>query len=152
MLLSHSPIPSLLEWRSSMRRGLAPSASMISADCLSRASSHRTPAATRLTLSSGEYNSCSDRKQKSIIHRPCQTEGKDCTNPLPYICIKRPQHVRVTWTNRGMVSMLAMVTLLTGSLAMICRAPVLPSTISSILTPSWEREREKVILLIQWQQ
>ncbi len=62
MLLSHSPIPSLLEWRSSMRGAEAPSESMISADCLSRASSHRTPAATRLTLSSGEYNSCSDRK------------------------------------------------------------------------------------------
>lgn len=27
------------------------------------------------------------RKQKSIIHWPCQMEGKDCTNPLPYIRI-----------------------------------------------------------------
>src|SRR4029434_3776489 len=41
-----------------------------------------------------------------------------------------------TWTNRGMFCMLAISPLLMGSLARMCRAPVQPSTISSIRTPS----------------
>lgn len=48
------PMPSLLECSSSIRGADAPSLSMISADTLSTASSHRTPAATRFTLSTGE--------------------------------------------------------------------------------------------------
>lgn len=52
------PIPSLFECSSSMRGADAPSASMSSADCLSRASSHRTPADTRFTFSTYEYRSC----------------------------------------------------------------------------------------------
>ena len=56
MLLS--PMPSLLACRSSMSGAEAPSASMASAERLSTASSHSTPAATRFTLSTGEYSSC----------------------------------------------------------------------------------------------
>lgn len=51
------PMPSLLECSSSISGADAPSLSMSSADGLSRASSHRTPAATRFTLSTGEYRS-----------------------------------------------------------------------------------------------
>lgn len=47
-------MPSLLECSSSMSGAEAPSLSMSSAEGLSRASSHSTPAATRFTLSTGE--------------------------------------------------------------------------------------------------
>ena len=50
-----------------------------------------------------------------------------------YVCVC---WIYRTCTNSGMVSMSATLALLTGSLAMMCRAPVQPSTISSILTPS----------------
>ena len=56
-VLVSSPMPSLGECRSSIRGAEAPSASIISADCLSRANSHRTPAATRFTFSTYEYKS-----------------------------------------------------------------------------------------------
>lgn len=61
------PIPSLLECSNSMRGADAPSASMSSADCLSRANSHRTPADTRFTFSTYEYSSCTQKHKPVIV-------------------------------------------------------------------------------------
>lgn len=53
-----------------------------------------------------------------------------------------------TCTNRGMVCMLAISPRLIGSLASICKAPVQPSTISSIRTPSCEKKKK----VWQWEE
>lgn len=60
------PTPSFLEWSSSVKGAVAPSASIASAASLSWASSQSTPAATLWIFSMGEYNNCNQNTRVSL--------------------------------------------------------------------------------------
>lgn len=62
----HLPTPSFLEWSSSVKGAVAPSASIASAASLSWASSQSTPAATLWIFSMGEYNNCNQNTRGSL--------------------------------------------------------------------------------------
>lgn len=95
----------------------------------------------------GEYNSCSNKRGGRY---------RSCKNQISYKNIKKggsnwiEKYLKsvvvgsskckflrgLTWTKSGMVLSPLMTILLWTSLARMCRAPVQPSTISSIRTPS----------------
>lgn len=176
-------MPSLGECRSSIRGAEAPSASIISADCLSRASSHNTPAETRFMFSTYEYRSWRQKERNKMTERSFVL-GKACLlnrefnrswqrgvtqkthtrkqHPGSMRLSSTPTHHNTrrgssftarnavilfsTCTNRGIVCMLAISPRLIGSLARMCKAPVHPSTISSIRTPSCGDRGENVFI------
>ena len=105
-----------------MRGLVAPSCSIVSAPSFSDASSHNTPAATCWMFSFCECSSCTN---SGIVRRSLQ--AKKHYNPHDYLL--SAQDVLGNATN-------LMTNLLLGSRARICKAPTVPSMMSSIRTPS----------------